>query len=132
MSKSSGGGLSIGTFIFICFLAYGIFGDDDDKDKKTIDVNVEVETEGQIISQETRKEVEKSMDEIVTSAKKAYDEVKKDFDKHLKEGEKIDETQDQKTAEEKVVERREEKVETLKPMEPMEDKPEKEVKFKRL
>ena len=131
MSKSNGG-IGLGTIIFISVIAYGIFSGDDE-DKKEVDTK----TEDQIVSEKTKEELKESVQEVITSAKKAYEEVKKDFDKQKqdfykqqKEGEEIDKTQDKQKKEEEVIEKREEeKLETLKPLE---ENPEEEVKFKRL
>ena len=130
MSKSSsGGGIGIGTLIMVGFI-FNIFFCDDDK--KVIDVKEVVVEAKEIISNETKEEIKKNIQETITSAKKAMKEAKEKFKKELnkkEEGEKIDETQDKQSPKKEVVKRREEKVETLKPME--EDKP-KEKEFKRL
>jgi hypothetical protein len=129
MSKSSnGGGIGIGTIIFIAFIAYSIFGGDDE-DKKEVDIK----SEDGIVSEETKKDIEKKVEEAITSAKEAYEELVEEFDKQLKEkeGEEIDKTQDQQTSKKEVVERRQEK-EKKEVLKPMEERPKEEVEFKRL
>ena len=130
MSKSSGGGgIGIGTLIMVGFI-FNIFFCDDDK--KVIDVKEVVVETKEIISNETKEEIKEGVHKVVSSAKKAFKELQVEVVKELnkkEEGEKIDKTQDKQPAEKEVVEKREEKMETLRPME--EDKP-KEKEFKRL
>lgn len=73
MSKTSSGGIGIGTIIFWIFIGYLIFGGDDNNDKKEVDIKV---NDTNIIEdvQKTVSKVRKELTEIKVEEIPIYEE----------------------------------------------------------
>lgn len=116
--SDSNGGIGLGTIIVCAFIFNLMFCDDD----KTDVTEVVVETQEKAID-EPKKKIKENLQDVVTSAKKAFNGVKDEVVKELntkKKGEKIDETQNKQKTEKEVVERRDKKKEMETHKEPME------------
>ena len=77
MSRSGGGGISIGTIIFMVIIANWLFNDDDKEEVKIVDqAKQAVEKAGEVIM-ETRDA--KTVQEIIEKAKEKFKEDKAEF-----------------------------------------------------
>lgn len=84
MSKSSGGGISLGTIVLILIIGYNIFFDDDDEDKKDVEVK---KTDDPAIEEE----VGETIESIKEDAKKMIEHVKKALEEAFEEDEQVQE-----------------------------------------
>jgi hypothetical protein len=117
MSDSSSGGIGIGTIIF-CIIIYNVFFGDDDKNKDVKEIDVK--TQDEYVSDETKKEIKENIKNVVTSAKKAFEEAEDKLTKKQNEKEaedKLTKKQNEKEAEDKLTKKLNEKIETNESME---------------
>ncbi len=95
MSSSSGGGIGIGGIIFICFIAYNLFFDDDDEDKKDVEGK---KTHKPVISEETKEsliKVKEDAKKVIEDTKQALIEAAKDYKKEKGENKEVIITKDE-------------------------------------
>ena len=115
MSDKSSSGIGIGSIIIFMVIFNILFCNDDIKE-------IVVETQEEATG-ESKKKIKDNLQDVVTSAKKAFSGVKDKITEELnvkKEGEKIDKTQDKQTSEKETIERRNKKKEMETHTEPME------------
>jgi hypothetical protein len=122
MSKKSSGGISLSTIIFIGFLIYTFFGDDEEKDIKDPPKTEQVE-----VTTEKQQTIEERVKNIAEKGVSFVEEKVKSLE--AKKEKTIDEDNTIKEKEEKVVEK-EKKVETFRPLE--KEKPKNGIGMKKL
>jgi hypothetical protein len=89
MSKS-GSGFSLGTILFIGFVIFNLF-DDDDEDKKDVESKKSSEVAIEKTSDISLEDVKKEAAELLSAAKKAFIEVKDEYVKQSDEDPRKDE-----------------------------------------